>query len=63
VDPGCRSPGFLTTLLFVVLSIFPIINVGTSWKYSVKIAVVVLGANVLGYTIFRANSIRNTASE
>ena len=49
------TSGFLVTLLFVVLSVFPIIHVGSSWKYSVKIAGVVLGANVLGYLIYRMN--------
>ena len=47
--------GFLVTLLFVVLSVFPIINVGNAGRYSLKIAGVVLGANVLGYIIYRAN--------
>jgi len=49
------ASGFLVTLLFVVLSVFPIIDVGSSGRYSLKIAGVVLGANVLGYTIYRAN--------
>ena len=49
------TSGFLVTLLFVVLSVFPIIHVGSSWKYSVKIAGVVLGANALGYLIYRMN--------
>ena len=47
--------GFLVTLLFVVLSVFPIISVGSAGHYSLKIAGVVLGANVLGYIIYRAN--------
>ena len=47
--------GFLVTLLFVVLSVFPIIHVGSVGHYSLKIAGVVLGANVLGYIIYRAN--------
>ena len=47
--------GFLVTLLFVVLSVFPIISVGSAGRYSLKIAGVVLGANVLGYIIYRAN--------
>jgi amino acid transporter len=46
--------GFLMTLLYVVLSIFPIIDVESSWSYSLKIAGVVLGANFLGWTIYRA---------
>ena len=48
------ASGFLVTLLFVALSIFPIIDVASSWRYSLKIAVVVLGANVLGWMIYRA---------
>ena len=46
--------GFLMTLLFVVLSIFPVIDVESSWGYSLKIAGVVLGANLLGGMIYRA---------
>ncbi len=46
--------GFLITLLYVALSIFPIIDVQSSWSYSLKIAGVVLGANFLGWMIYRA---------
>jgi amino acid transporter len=46
--------GFLVTLLFVALSIFPVIDVASSWRYSAKIAVVVLGANLMGWMIYRA---------
>ena len=46
--------GLLVTLLFVGLSIFPVIDVASSWRYSVKIAEVVLGANLLGWMIYRA---------
>jgi glutamate:GABA antiporter len=46
--------GLLVTLLFVLLSVFPIIEVGSSWRYSLKIAAVVLGANALGWIIYRA---------
>ncbi|HYM78224.1 MAG TPA: APC family permease [Candidatus Dormibacteraeota bacterium] len=46
------ASGFLVTLLFVVLSVFPIIDVGSSGRYSVKIAGVVLGANLLGWMIY-----------
>jgi hypothetical protein len=42
------------TLLFVVLSIFPVIDVDSSWRYSAKIAGVVVGANLLGWMIYRA---------
>jgi amino acid transporter len=48
------ASGFLVTALFVALSIFPVIDVASSWRYSAKIAVVVLGANLLGWMIYRA---------
>ena len=51
--------GFLVTLLFVVLSVFPIISVGNSWKYSMKIAGVVVGANALGYLIYKTSLRKN----
>jgi hypothetical protein len=44
------------TLLYVVLSIFPIIDVESSWKYSLKIAAVVLGANFLGWALYRSGA-------
>lgn len=50
--------GFLMTLLYVVLSIFPIIDVESSWKYSLKITIVVLGANGLGCAIYRTGARR-----
>lgn len=48
------ASGFLVTLLFVILSIFPIIRVESESNYSWKIAAVVLGANLLGWLIYRA---------
>jgi amino acid transporter len=52
------SSGMLVTLLFVVLSVFPIIEVGSSSHYSLKIAGVVLGANGLGWVIYTAGQRR-----
>jgi glutamate:GABA antiporter len=52
--------GLLVTLLFVVLSIFPVIDVDSSWHYSLKIAGVVLGANLLGWIIYRAGQRKST---
>ncbi len=45
--------GFLVTLMFVALSIFPVIAVENESRYSLKIAGVVIGANVLGWIIYR----------
>ena len=44
--------GLLSTLLFLVLSVFPVIDVENSSRYSLKIAGVVLGANVVGWMIY-----------
>jgi amino acid transporter len=48
--------GFLMTLLYVVLSIFPIIDVENRHAYFLKVAGVVLGANLLGWAVYRAAS-------
>jgi len=48
------------TLVYVVLSIFPIIDVESSWGYSLKIATVVLSANVLGWILYRAGRRRGS---
>ncbi len=46
--------GFLVTLLYVVLSIFPIIDV-TSWlSFAVKISSVVIVLNLIGAALFVA---------
>ena len=59
------ASGLLVTLLFVVLSIFPIIEVSSTSRYSAKIAGVVLGMNVLGWMIYRLGQrtvVQNTGS-
>ena len=48
------ASGFLMTLLFVSLSVLPVIPVASAWAYAMKIAFVVLGANFLGWMIYRA---------
>ncbi len=57
---AAAASGFLVTLLFVVLSIFPVIRVESQSRYSLKIAGVVLGANLLGWMIYRAGQRRTT---
>jgi hypothetical protein len=37
-----------------VLSVLPVIPVASMWKYSLKVILVVLGANLLGWMIYRA---------
>ena len=52
VRAGAAS-GLLVTLVFVALSIFPVIDVTSSWHYSLKIAAVVVGANLVGWIVYR----------
>jgi amino acid transporter len=50
--------GFLVTLLFIVLSVVPIIEIGSRARYSLKIVVVVIGANLAAVAYYRARSAR-----
>jgi amino acid transporter len=50
--------GFLVTLLYCVLSIFPIIDVQSWFWFAAKIAGVVIGANLLGVLLYFAGSRR-----
>jgi amino acid transporter len=52
--------GFFTTLLYCVLSVFPIIDV-TSWlSFSLKIITVIVAANVIGAAIYISAERRKT---
>jgi uncharacterized membrane protein YqjE len=42
------------TLSFVGLSVFPIVDVTSRLAYSVKVVMVVVGANFIGWMIYRA---------
>jgi amino acid transporter len=54
--------GFAVTLLYVVLSIFPIIDV-TSWlSFALKISAVVIGLNVVGAALFFAERRRRESA-
>ena len=50
---AAAASGLLVTLLFVGLSIFPVIRVESESTYSWKIAAGVIGANLLGWMIYR----------
>jgi amino acid transporter len=55
------ASGFAVTLLYVVLSIFPIIDV-TSWlSFAVKISGVVVGLNLVGVLLYWSAKRRKTA--
>jgi len=50
------ASGFLVTLLFVLLSIFPIIYVKSESAYAIKTAAVLIGLNALGLLLYRLGS-------
>jgi len=54
------ASGFLMTLLFVSLSVLPVIPVVSKLGYSLKVAMVVVGANLLGWLIYRAGQQKGT---
>jgi hypothetical protein len=46
------ASGFAVTLLYVVLSIFPIIDVASWWSFAMKISGVVVGFNLVGVALY-----------
>jgi hypothetical protein len=50
---ACAS-GFAMTLLFIVLSVVPIVEVASSWAFTAKIVVVIVAANALGVGLWVA---------
>jgi hypothetical protein len=49
---ACALSGFLMTLLFVVLSILPIVQVESRLVFALKISSVIVLTNVIGYAVF-----------
>jgi hypothetical protein len=50
------------TLLYVVLSIFPIIDVASWWSFAMKISGVVIGLNLAGAALFWSARRRRAAA-
>lgn len=50
--------GLMTTILYVILSVFPIIDVPSWRSFAVKISSVVIGLNVLGLAVYGAGGRR-----
>jgi hypothetical protein len=44
---------FLMTVLYILLSVFPIIDVQSRWEYFAKTVSVILGANAIGIGLYR----------
>jgi amino acid transporter len=53
---GAAVSGFLVTLLYTILSLFPIIQVESWLSFGVKIGGVVIAANLLGAGLYRWNT-------
>jgi amino acid transporter len=54
------ASGFITTLLFVVLSILPIVQVESRLVFAMKISAVVIIANAIGLVMYRTGRSRST---
>jgi hypothetical protein len=46
------SSGFLMTLLYVVVSVFPIVQVKSQASFTAKVSGVIIAANIIGAAIF-----------
>jgi amino acid transporter len=60
---AAATSGFLMTLLYAVLSIFPIIEVKNAWSFTAKVSSIVIGINALGaFYFWRVNRRRASAT-
>ena len=57
---GAAWSGLLMTVLYIVLSIFPIIQVASVWSFALKISVVIVLMNLVGVAILFAGRRRST---
>ena len=53
------ASGFLVSVLYILFSVFPIIDVSSGWSFAAKIIVVVVGANLLGVALYRVAASRS----
>lgn len=56
------ASGFLMTLLYVTLSVFPILEVKSTSSFTIKITTMILFSNLIGIAIFAAAKKRRAAS-
>jgi hypothetical protein len=60
---GAAISGFAVTLLYSVLSIFPIIQVASPLAFSAKVGGVIVGANLVGAFLFRLEKRSGTGTD
>ena len=44
--------GLLVTLIFLLLSVFPIVSLESNWRYTAKTVAVIVGANLIGVMLY-----------
>jgi hypothetical protein len=54
----CAASGFLMTLLYVTLSVLPIIPVGSRTLFALKITGLIVVANLVGFALYAAGQRR-----
>jgi hypothetical protein len=59
---AAAASGFLMTLLYVALSVFPIVKVESQLVFAIKIASVIITANIIGAALFVIAERRRKAS-
>jgi amino acid transporter len=57
------ASGFLMTLLYVTLSVFPIIDVKSNFTFTLKITAVIIVANIVGGGIFAAARVKRKRAQ
>jgi len=55
--------GFVVTVIYIILAVFPIIDVKSWGSFAAKIITVVVGANLIGVAIYRAEKRRRAQRE
>ena len=50
---AASASALAVTLLFILFSVLPVVQVASRWEYSVKVAAALLGANVFGWLLYR----------
>ena len=59
---GAAVSGFAVTLLYSVLSIFPIILVASQLAFSAKVGGVIVGANLVGTCLYKLEKRSDTGT-
>jgi hypothetical protein len=54
--------GFVVTLLYSMLSIFPIIQVASPFAFSAKVGGVIVGANLVGASLYKLEKRSDTGT-